>query len=162
MSSAIGTYHALYFEDIASAVDFCQALVPHIVPGPMRSTRDEDRAVVWFHVPRRSRCSTRDGCYLFLSAGALAAAGRAGLHAPLSGYIAGRALPGGCVLLFGEDLPERPPRSRADGRRASRRRSETYTQLCIPTRSSRENGEAGAERGVSSHVPSNGRRAFSG
>src|SRR5438045_1087408 len=69
----IGAYQAVYFESVAQAVEYCHALVPHIVPrrGP-RETAD-DRAVVWFHVPARSRSSSRDGCYLFASAGAIAA-----------------------------------------------------------------------------------------
>ena len=116
-NSTIDGYHAVYFDDVASAVEYCQALVPHIVPGHGGSTRDHERPVVWFHVPPRSTSSTRSGCYLFASAGALAAARRAGLDTPLCGRVARAALPTTSVLLFGEDAP--PPLPRARNARSS-------------------------------------------
>jgi len=118
MSVTIGAYQAVYFENVAQAVEYCHALVPHIVPRPgMRDSADE-RAIVWFHVPERSRSSSRDGCYLFASAGAIAAAERAGLDTPLCGRVPRAALPPDAVLLFGDDAPPTPPRYRS-GRRAS-------------------------------------------
>lgn len=115
MSVTIGAYQAVYFEDVAQAVEYCQALVPHIVPRPGSV---DQRAVVWFHVPARSRNSSRDGCYLFASAGAIAAAERAGLDTPLCGRVSRAALPPDAVLLFGDDAPPTPPSYRS-GRRAS-------------------------------------------
>lgn len=109
-TSMIDGYHAVYFDDVASAVDYCQALVSHIVP---RCGADQqERAVVWFHVPPRSTNNTHGGCYLFASAGALSAAQRAGLDTPLSGRVPRAALPPTAVLLFGEDVRPPAPRSR--------------------------------------------------
>jgi hypothetical protein len=67
---------------------------------------------VWFHVPPRSTNTTHGGCYLFASAGAVAAARRAGLDTPLCGRVARAALPPTSVLLFGEDAPPPAPRTR--------------------------------------------------
>ena len=113
-SVVIGAYQAVYFEDVAEAVEYCHALVPHIVPRPGVSRPGDEPAVVWFHVPARSRSSTHRGCYLFATAAAIAAAERAGLDTPLSGRVTRAALPHDAVLLFGEDVPPTPPRSRAD------------------------------------------------
>jgi len=112
MSATISAYQAVYFDDVAQAVDFCHALVAHIVPRGGLQCPAEERAVVWFHVPERSHSSTRHGCYLFASAGAIAAAQRAGLDAPLSGRVTRAALPVDAVLLFGEDTPPAPARWR--------------------------------------------------
>lgn len=112
----IGAYQAVYFENVAQAVEFCRALLPHIVPRPGTRGVSEDRAVVWFHVPARSQGSTRDGCYLFASTGAVAAAERAGLDTPLCGRVSRAALPFDAVLLFGDDAPPTPAR-RGSGRR---------------------------------------------
>lgn len=110
MSETIGAYQAVFFEDVAQAVEYCHALVPHILPRAARTPGE--RAVVWFHVPARSRRSTRDGCYLFASAAAIAAAERAGLDTPLCGCVARTALPVDAVLLFGEDAPPTPAKRR--------------------------------------------------
>jgi hypothetical protein len=118
MSVMIGAYQAVYFESVSQAVEYCHALVPHIVPRPGGRDTPDERAVVWFHVPERSRNSSRDGCYLFASAGAIAAAERAGLDTPLCGRVSRAALPPDAVLLFGDDAPPTPLRYRS-GRRAS-------------------------------------------
>jgi len=118
MKVTIGAYQAVYFENVAQAVEYCHALVPHIVRHPRSRNTADERAVVWFHVPERSRNSSRDGCYLFASAGAIAAAERAGLDTPLCGRVARAALPPDAVLLFGDDAPPTPPSNRS-GRRAS-------------------------------------------
>ena len=111
-SVIIGAYQAVYFEEVAQAVEYCHALVPHIVPRPGATRAGEEPAVVWFHVPARGRSSTRQGCYLFATAAAIAAAARAGLDTPLSGRVTRAALPPDAVLLFGEDVPPTAPRSR--------------------------------------------------
>ncbi len=109
MEQSVGQYLALYFDDVASAVDFCHHLVSHVCPrGADLAARDE-RAVVWFHVPRRSTASTRDGGYLFLSPGAQRAAERARLETPVSGIVPRSALPANCVLVFGDDHLEAAP-----------------------------------------------------
>lgn len=113
MDSGIGTYYAVYFEDVASAVKYCHDLVPYIVPRPGVLAGGDGRPVVWFHVPRRSTATTRDGCYLFASAGAIGAAQRAGLDPEISGCVPRSALPRESVLLFGEDAPEVAPEPKA-------------------------------------------------
>jgi hypothetical protein len=122
MTIAIGAYQAMYFENVAEAVDYCQALVSHIVPRPGASNAREERAVVWFHVPSRSQSSTRDGCYLFASPGAIAAAERAGLDTPLCGRVSRGALPADAVLLFGDDAPPMPAGRHTGRRHAGPRR----------------------------------------
>lgn len=131
MSLTIGAYQAVYFENVAEAVEYCHALVPHIVKRTgSRETADE-RAVVWFHVPERSRDSSRNGCYLFASAGAIGAAERAGLDTPLCGRVSRAALPPDAVLLFGDDAPPTPP-SHRNGRRASAARRLVLEQTQAP------------------------------
>ena len=121
MTVTIGAYQAVYFDNVAEAVEYCHALVPHIVRRPgARDTADE-RAVVWFHVPVRSRSSSRDGCYLFASAGAIAAAERAGLDTPLCGRVSRAALPPDAVLLFGDDAPPTTPRDPSSRRDSAAR-----------------------------------------
>ena len=131
MNLTIGAYQAVYFENVAQAVEYCHALVPHIVPRPGSPDSTTERAVVWFHVPERSRSSSRDGCYLFASAGAIAAAQRAGLDTPLCGRVSRAALPPDAVLLFGDDVPPTPPSSRS-GRRASAARRLVLEQTPAP------------------------------
>ena len=113
MTVTIGAYQAMYFESVAQAVEYCHALVPHIVSQHGFIAKAEERAVVWFHVPPRSQSSTREGCYLFASAGAIKAAVRAGLDTPLCGRVTRAALPPDAVLLFGDDAPPTPARHQA-------------------------------------------------
>ena len=127
-NSTIEGYHAMYFDDVASAVEYCQALVPHIVPRGGEAPAHPERAVVWFHVPPRSVSSTRGGCYLFASAGAIAAAQRAGLDTPLCGRVARAALPPSAVLLFGEDAPPPVPRTR-NSRQPSPQSANSYPRI---------------------------------
>lgn len=130
---AIGAYQAMYFESVAQAVDYCQVLVSHIVPRRGVSNARDERAVVWFHVPARSRSSTRDGCYLFASTGAIAAAERAGLDTPLCGRVSRAALPADAVLLFGDDAPPMPAGKHTGRRRAGPRRIGALEGVSTPT-----------------------------
>ncbi|MFL5613451.1 MAG: hypothetical protein ACJ796_07325 [Gemmatimonadaceae bacterium] len=132
MTVPIGAYLAMYFESVAQAVDYCHSLVSHIVPRPGACNTIEERAVVWFHVPSRSRSSTRDGCYLFASAGAIAAAERAGLDTPLCGRVSRAALPENAVLLFGDDAPPMPAGKHSGRRRAGPRRVGTLGGVTPP------------------------------
>lgn len=127
-NSTIEVYQAMYFDDVASAVEYCQGLVPHIVPRAGDAPAQHERAVVWFHVPPRSVSSTRAGCYLFASAGAIAAAQRAGLDTPLCGRVARAALPPSAVLLFGEDAPPPVARTR-NARQASPQSASGYPRM---------------------------------
>jgi hypothetical protein len=113
----IGAYHAVYFDDIGMAVEFCHSLVPYIAPKAAEALNGDAFPVVWFHVPRRSTSSTRGGCYLLLSTGAIALAQDAGLDAQVCGVIARASRPVEAVLVFGDDRVDRPvltePRRRA-------------------------------------------------
>ena len=114
----VRAYHAVYFEDVGSAVAFCHDLVPHVSPKNAELFADDERPVVWFHVPPRGTETSRDGCYLLLSAGAVQLAQDAGLDVPVSGVIPRMALPTEAVLVFGEDRAER--RETVSRRRAPR------------------------------------------
>lgn len=117
MEHPVDQYLALYFDDVASAVEFCHGLVAHVCPHARDHVADgAARAVVWFHVPRRSTSSTRDGCYLFVSPGALRAAQLAQLETPVSGVVPRSALPATSVLVFGEDTLEQAAAVRAPRR----------------------------------------------
>ena len=104
----IGAYHAVYFDDIGLAVEFCHSLVPYIAPKAAEALNDDAFPVVWFHVPRRSTNSTQEGCYLLLSSGAVAVARDAGLDAQVCGVIARASRPVDAVLVFGDDRVARP------------------------------------------------------
>ena len=104
----IGAYHAVYFEDVGSAVEFCHDLVPYITPEAAELSGDA-RPVVWFHVPKRSTDVSPAACYLLLSSGAVRIARISGLDVPVSGTIPRTALPLEAVLIFGEDTGQRHP-----------------------------------------------------
>ena len=107
-AQVIGAYHAVYFEDVGSAVEFCHDLVPHITSEAAELSGDA-RPVVWFHVPKRSTDVSPAACYLLLSGGAVRIARVAGLDMPVSGIIPREALPLEAVLIFGEDTAQRYP-----------------------------------------------------
>jgi hypothetical protein len=106
--AVIGAYHAVYFEDVGSAVEFCHDIVPHITPEAAELSGDA-RPVVWFHVPKRSTDVSPTACYLLLSSGAVHIARIAGLDVPVSGIIPRASLPREAVLIFGEDTLQRHP-----------------------------------------------------
>ena len=133
MTVSIGAYQAMYFESVAQAVDYCHALVPHIVSRHGLTAKPEERAVVWFHVPSRSQSSTREGCYLFASAGAVDAAERAGLDPPLCGRVTRAALPPDAVLLFGDDAPPTPARHQSTRRSNGARRAGALGTSNVPS-----------------------------
>ena len=137
MTVTIGAYQAVYFESVAQAVDYCHSLVPHIVPKRGARGAADERAVVWFHVPARSHGSTRDGCYLFASAGAIAAAECAGLDTPLCGRVSRAALPPDAVLLFGDDAPPTPAKQQLGRRASSVRRTGSLGGVTTPAADAR-------------------------
>ncbi len=130
---SIPTYHALYFDDVAAAVEFCDRLVSFVVPrvsgGEAGYQHGTPRPAVWFHVPPRSTRTTRDGCYLFLTAGAVMAAERAGMSpaGEMSGELPRTALPPGSVLVLGDDLADVPAARPARRPAADRAVGGTYT-----------------------------------
>lgn len=137
MTVTIGAYQAVYFENVAQAVEYCHSLVPHIVPKRGGHAASDEHAVVWFHVPSRSHSSTRDGCYLFASAGAIAAAERAGLDTPLCGRVSRAALPPDAVLLFGDDAPPAPARQQLGRHASSARRTGSLGGVTTPATDAR-------------------------
>lgn len=130
---SIPTYHALYFDDVAAAVEFCDRLVSFVVPrvsgGEAGYQHGTPHPAVWFHVPPRSTRTTRDGCYLFLSAGAVMAAERAGMSpaGETSGELPRTALPPGSVLVLGDDLADVPAARPARHTAADRAVGGAYT-----------------------------------
>ena len=147
MSAMIAAYQAVYFEDVAQAVEYCHVLVAHIVPRSRARGIDDERAVVWFHVPARSRSSTRHGCYLFASAGAITAAQRAGLDTPLSGRVLRASLPPDAVLLFGDDTPPTPARARpSQALTGSRKPAPSVGPAWRPAESAPDNAALGNRR----------------
>jgi hypothetical protein len=133
----VSAYQAVYFENVAQAVEYCHALVSHIVPRPASRESIEERAIVWFHVPARSHRSTSEGCYLFASAGAVAAAERAGLDTPLCGRVSRAALPPDAVLLFGDDAPPTPARQQTGRRSNGARRTGSLGGVTVPAADAR-------------------------
>jgi hypothetical protein len=115
----IGSYHTVVFTDVADAVEFCQRMVPHVVPpvGCPEGAR-EAQAVVWFHMPPREQ-DAAPICHLYLSHTALEAAERAGFRVRSVESVTRSALPGNSVLVFGEDRLD-PPAERSADRRPSR------------------------------------------
>lgn len=130
---AIPTYQALYFDDVAAAVEYCDRLVSFVVPrvggGEAGYRHGTPRPAVWFHVPPRSTRSTRDGCYLFLSAGAMMAAERAGIGpaGEVSGALSRSALPPGSVLVLGDDPADVPVAAPSRPAAAERALGASYT-----------------------------------
>lgn len=98
----IGTYYVVPFDGVSAAVECCDRLVPHTVTRGGVVRRGADRAVVWFHVPSRST-STRDRCFLLVSAGTLDALAAVAPTVSAVSAISWRSLPGNAVLVFGED-----------------------------------------------------------
>lgn len=126
---AISAYQALFFDEVAAAVDFCDRLVSFVVPRAGGRPHAAGNPAVWFHVPPRSTRTTRDGCYLFLSPGAVAAAEAAGVAtaADLSGAVPRAALPPGSVLVLGEDLADVPAARAPHAAAPERRLPGSYT-----------------------------------
>jgi hypothetical protein len=133
----IGAYHAVYFEDVGAAVEFCHDVVPHITPEAAALSGDA-RPVVWFHVPKRSTNVSPAACYLLLSTGAVRIARAAGLDVLVSGIIPRAALPLEAVLIFGEDTLQRHPEIvrrrtvRTAGARVSSARSGVTDLIATP------------------------------
>ena len=102
----IGSYYELYFEHVAEGVDYCQRIVPHVVP-PFGSLREGEPSsmAVWLHVPRRTDANEH-GCFLYMSQAVHEALERVGQPPRTSGTISRVALPDTSVLVFGHDRVE--------------------------------------------------------
>jgi hypothetical protein len=99
----IGSYHELFFENVADGVAYCQGIVPQVVP-PFGTVSEEQASpmAVWLHVPRRTEARAR-GCFLYLSEAVRDALERVGRTPRTTGTIGRVALPATAVLVFGHD-----------------------------------------------------------
>lgn len=107
-----GRYYAVHFENIATAVDYCGEMVPHVVKR-LRSGRSDgiDAPAIWFHTPPRS-AEPASGCDLLMTRGAILAALEGGMRTPPVGPSMRTTLPAGAVLVLGEDGRQAPVRTR--------------------------------------------------
>jgi hypothetical protein len=111
MEMQSGRYYAVHFESVATAVDYCGAIVPHVVKRLRSGNTDGvDAPAIWFHTLRDPGSST--GCDLLMTRGAVLAALEGGMRTPAGGPSMRTTLPAGAVLVLGEDVRQAPIRSR--------------------------------------------------
>jgi len=101
-------YYAIHFDDVSSAVDYCGALVPHLV-SRLRTTQTDpgESPAIWFH-PRTDADGRSAGCDLLMTPSAILAAISGQLRAPRIDVASRTALPAGAVLVLGEDTRQAP------------------------------------------------------
>ena len=107
-----GRYYAVHFENVATAVDYCGAIVPHVVKRLRSGAKDGiDAPAIWFHaIPRTA--DGKSACDLLMTRGAILAALEGGMRTPAATPASRTALPPGAVLVLGEDLRQAPLRTR--------------------------------------------------
>src|SRR3954466_9274436 len=105
-----GRYYAVHFENIATAVDYCGAIVPHVVKRLRTGSDGVDAPAIWFHTLRDP--SSPSGCDLLMTRGAILAALEGGMRTPPAGPSSRTTLPPGAVLVLGEDVRQAPLRTR--------------------------------------------------
>ena len=106
-----GRYYAVHFDEIAAAVDYCSAIVPHVVKRLRSGHADSgDAPAIWFHTLRDP--GSPSGCDLLMTRGAILAALEGGMRTPAVSPSSRTALPAGAVLVLGEDLRQAPLRTR--------------------------------------------------
>jgi hypothetical protein len=104
-------YYSVPFESVATAVDYCSAIVPHVVKRLRAGNVDGmDAPAIWFHTNRE--CGPLAGCELLMTRGAILAALEGGMRTPQASPSSRTTLPPGAVLVLGEDLREAPLRTR--------------------------------------------------
>jgi hypothetical protein len=102
-----GRYYAVHFDSVATAVDYCGAMVPHVVKRLRSGCADGlDAPAIWFHATRDTSAAT--GCDLLMTRGAIVAALEAGMQTPSAGPSSRMTLPAGAVLVLGEDQRRAP------------------------------------------------------
>jgi hypothetical protein len=107
-----GRYYAVHFEETLAAVDYCAAIVPHVVKRLRSGMADGmDAPAIWFHTLPRSEAGP-GGCDLLMTRGAILAALEGGMRTPAASPASRLALPAGAVLVLGEDLSQAPARRR--------------------------------------------------
>jgi hypothetical protein len=118
-----GRYYAIHFDDVSSAVNYCGALVPHVV-ARLRSGESDgiESPAIWFSVHNQQAESLK-GCDLLLTRGAVLAAIAGGLQTPLMSPVSRTGLPPGAVLVLGEDSRQAPlvPAARVAPNRVTQR-----------------------------------------
>jgi hypothetical protein len=106
-----GRYYAVHFEDVATAVDYCGAIVPHVVRRLRSASGDGvDAPAIWFHGSREAGAPV--GCDLLMTRGAVLAALEGGMRTPPAAPSTRTTLPAGAVLVLGEDPRQSPIRTR--------------------------------------------------
>jgi hypothetical protein len=103
-----GRYFAMHFDDVSSAVNYCGALVPHVV-AQLRTVEGDgiESPAIWFSAALQPGESGR-GCDLLMTRGAILAAVAGGLQTPPMTAATRTALPPGAVLVLGEDSRQAP------------------------------------------------------
>jgi hypothetical protein len=112
MEMQSGRYYAVHFDNVAAAVEYCSAIVPHVVKR-LRSgcVESGEPPAIWFHhLPQNPGEGT--GCDLLMTRGAILAALEGGMRTPSAAPSSRTALPAGAVLVLGEDLRQAPVRTR--------------------------------------------------
>jgi hypothetical protein len=105
-----GRYYAIHFDDVSSAVNYCGAMVTHVVTRLRGGEQDGvERPAIWFHA-----APPVSGCDLIMTRGAILAAMAGGLQTPSMSPTSRTSLPAGAVLVLGEDSRQAPlaPRTR--------------------------------------------------
>lgn len=107
-----GRYYAVHFDNVATAVDYCGAIVPHVVKRLRSGAQDGiDAPAIWFHAMQKAADGT-SGCDLLMTRGAILAALEGGMRTPPATPASRTSLPAGAVLVLGEDLRQAPLRTR--------------------------------------------------
>jgi len=123
-----GRYYAVHFENIATAVDYCGAIVPHVVKRLRSGNVDGiDAPAIWFHTIRDP--GSPQGCDLLMTRGAILAALEGGMRTPAAGPSSRTTLPAGAVLVLGEDLRQAPLRTRGPRPADAEKTLERFIQL---------------------------------
>jgi hypothetical protein len=100
-----GRYYAIHFDDVSSAVNYCGAMVPHLVTRLRTGERDGiESPAIWFH----RDVEASPGCDLILTRGAILAAMAGALQTPSMNPTSRTSLPAGAVLVLGEDSRQAP------------------------------------------------------
>ena len=106
-----GRYYSVHFETVATAVDYCSAIVPHVVKRLRSGDLDGmDAPAIWFY--RELAGGRQTACELLMTRGAILAALEGGMRTPPAGPASRTTLPPGAVLVLGEDLRQAPLRTR--------------------------------------------------
>ena len=79
-----GRYYAVHFESVATAVDYCSAIVPHVVKRLRSGNADGiDAPAIWFH--KALAPGQPATCELLMTRGAILAALEGGMRTPAAG-----------------------------------------------------------------------------